>query len=166
MKLKKVSLTDYIDKRNKNVLIPVLGNYETKINSLKAKMEEALTDIENKLKILEEVEEAEIEEDDDEEEDSSDLDSLRSEIEKLKKRKPEPQFVGGSGATGSYYSVTSNSATFTKHSFNPGINIIGVRSGEPTTIYLPSDLEPNQLVSIKDELGVAAVHPITILVNT
>lgn len=164
MKLKKVSLTDYVDKRNKDILIPVLGNYETKINSLKDKMEEALANIDTKLKILEEVEEAEIEDDDDE--DTSGIEDLRKELEKIKKRRPEPQFVGGSGATGSYHSVTSNVATFTKHAFNPGINIIGVRSGEPTTIYLPSDLEPNQLVSIKDELGVAAIHPITVLVNT
>lgn len=161
MKLKKVSLTEYVDKRNKDILIPVLGNYEVKINSLKAKMEEALANIDTKLKILEEVEEPETEDDD-----TSDVEDLRKELEKLKKRRPEPQFVGGSGATGSYHSVTSNVATFTKHAFNPGINIIGVSSGEPTTIYLPSDLEPNQLISIKDELGVAAVHPITVLVNT
>lgn len=94
--------------------------------------------------------------------DLSPLESLKKDVEKLKKRRPE--FVGGSGAVGTYHEVTSNVMRFQPSSFNPGINVIGVRSGVATTIWLPSRLEPNHLISVKDELGVASTAPITIRV--
>lgn len=90
------------------------------------------------------------------------LKPIKEDVDKLKKRRPE--FIGGVGATGSYHEVTSNVAKFQPSSFNPGINVIGVRSGEATTIWLPSKLEPNHLISVKDELGVASTSPITIRV--
>jgi hypothetical protein len=93
-----------------------------------------------------------------------DLESLKKEVESLKKRRPE--YVSGSGSVGSYHQVTSNEMRFTKHSFQPGLNVIGVASGVPTTIWLPADLEPNHLVAVKDELGVAAQLPITVQVYT
>lgn len=91
------------------------------------------------------------------------LKPIKEEVDKLKKRRPE-YFVGGSGAVGSYHAVTSNVVKFQPSSFNPGINVIGVQSGEATTIWLPSNLEHNHLIAVKDELGVASTAPITIKV--
>ncbi len=93
------------------------------------------------------------------------LKPLKDEVEKLKKRKPE-YFPGGSGSVGSYHRVTDDVKRFAKNSFNPGINVIGVASGVPTTIWLPQDLEHNHLVAVKDELGIAAQQPITVRVYT
>lgn len=95
---------------------------------------------------------------------SSLLEPITKEIDKLKKKRPE--FVGGSGATGSYHKVTTSEMYFSPSSFNPGINIIGVASGVPTTIWLPSRLDQNHLIAIKDELGIAAAQPITVRVRT
>ena len=89
---------------------------------------------------------------------------LKKEVELLKKKRPE--YVGGSGSVGSYHRVTSNEIRFSKHSFQPGINVIGVASGMPTTVWLPHDLEPNHLVAVKDELGVATQQPIEVRVYT
>ena len=94
-----------------------------------------------------------------------DLESLKKEVEKLKKRKPE-YFPGGSGSVGSYHRVEVEEIYFQKTSFNPGINVIGVASGMPTTIWLPKDLEPNHLIAVKDELGVADQQPISIRVRS
>lgn len=87
---------------------------------------------------------------------------IRKDIEWLKKRRPE--YIGGVGATGTYHKVTTAEMRFAKASFNPGMNIIGVASGVPTTIWLPPDLEHNHLVAVKDELGIAFQQPITIRV--
>lgn len=94
------------------------------------------------------------------------LGPIRKDIEWIKKRRPETQFVGGVGATGTYHRVTDSVARFQPSSFNPGINIIGVASSVATTIWLPSRLEPNHLIAIKDELGVGASAPITVRVAT
>ena len=102
---------------------------------------------------------------------SVDLKPLRDEVEDLKKKVRDTeralnrpiQFPGGS-QTGSYHRVTSNMKRFAKNSFMGGINVIGVASNAPTTIVLPHDLDPNMLVVIKDELGVADTHPITVQV--
>lgn len=101
-----------------------------------------------------------------------DLKPLRDEIEELKKKVRDAeralrtpiQFPGGS-QTGSYHRVTSSTARFSRHSFMQGINIIGVASGEATTIYLPNDMDPTHIVCVKDELGVANIAPITVMVS-
>lgn len=90
--------------------------------------------------------------------------SLQKEVKKLKAKKPD--FVGGVGATGTYHRVEIAEIFFSKTSFNPGINVIGVASGVPTTIWLPKDLEHNHLIAVKDELGIADQQPITIRVKT
>lgn len=87
---------------------------------------------------------------------------LKKELDWLKKRRPE--FVGGVGATGTYHRVEVPEIRFSKASFNPGINVIGVATGIPTTIWLPRDMEHNHLVAVKDELGIADQQPITIRV--
>lgn len=93
-----------------------------------------------------------------------DLSSIRKDIDWLKKRRPE-YFPGGSGSIGSYHRVENvTEMRFAKASFHPGINIIGVATGLPTTIWLPKDLESNHLVAVKDELGIAFEQPITIRV--
>ena len=163
MKLKKVSLKQYVDMRSERTVAPLFEYSQTQMLALQKQMQDSLLKIEAKLQELEEEEEEAVVEET--HSDNSAIDELRDEIKKLKSRKPENQFVGGSGATGSYHAVTTDSMRFSKHSFNPGINIIGVRSGVPTTIYLPSNLEPNHIVSVKDELGVSGTHPITVLVS-
>ena len=94
-----------------------------------------------------------------------DFEAVKKDVAWLKKRKPE-YFPGGSGTIGSYHKVTEDVFVFRKNSFNPGINIIGVSSGMPTTIWLPPDLEPNHLVAVKDELGIADQQHITIRVSS
>ena len=93
-----------------------------------------------------------------------DLESLKKEVEKLKKRRPE--YVGGSGSVGSYHVVSTAEKRFAKDAFNPGINVIGVRAAAATTIWLPKDLEPNHLIAVKDEVGSALQYPITVKVYT
>jgi hypothetical protein len=103
---------------------------------------------------------------------SVDLKPLRDEVEDLKKKVRETeralnrpiQFPGGS-QTGTYHRVTSNTMSFSRHSFLQGVNIIGVASGEATTIYLPRNMDPTHLVCVKDELGVAGAATITVMVS-
>lgn len=98
-------------------------------------------------------------------EEAAGLEEIKKEVAKLKKRKPE-YFPGGSGSTGSYHRVTTDEIRFTKSSFQPGVNVIGVASGVVTTVWLPADLEHNHLIAVKDELGIAAQQPIVLKVYT
>jgi hypothetical protein len=43
-----------------------------------------------------------------------------------------------------------------------GVNVIGVATNLDTTIYIPAALPQEYLILIKDELGVAGIHPITV----
>lgn len=95
---------------------------------------------------------------------AADISSIRKDIDWLKKRRPE--FIGGVGATGTYHRIETGTyeMRYAKASFNPGINVIGVATGHPVTIWLPPDLEHNHLVAVKDELGLAFQQPISIRV--
>lgn len=95
---------------------------------------------------------------------TTELASIRKDLDWVKNRKPD-YFPGGSGAVGSYHRVTTEEIIFSKHSFNPGVNVIGVATGLPVTIWLPKDLEPNHVIAVKDELGIAAQQPITLRVK-
>lgn len=81
------------------------------------------------------------------------LDKLRDELTKLKKRRPEQQHaVGGTPAT-RYLAQTTDTMHWKKDSFIHGITVIGVRYSGAATVYLPHDLDPTMLVSVKDESG-------------
>lgn len=78
--------------------------------------------------------------------------ALKKQFDWLKKRNPE--VIQGGGQAVTKYIFTNNQEThFMKPSFVEGVNIIGVRYSGAATVYLPHDLDPTMIVSIKDESG-------------
>jgi hypothetical protein len=44
-----------------------------------------------------------------------------------------------------------------------GINIVGVNFAGPVTVYIPQNIQPNRLLTVKDESGAAGTNPITLV---
>ena len=89
-----------------------------------------------------------------------DLESLtlvKEELAKLKKQfdwlKNQPQSQGGGQAVTQYLWTDKQETHYRKPSFIEGITVIGVRYDGPATVYLPHDLDPTMLVTVKDEVG-------------
>lgn len=75
--------------------------------------------------------------------------------------------AGGEGAvqrfnTVNYIQVTGTEYHVTKKQLISGVNVIGVNSSAPTTIYLPKRMFSNALVYVNDESGNASTNNITV----
>jgi hypothetical protein len=81
----------------------------------------------------------------------SQLIELSDKFEWLKKRKTER--VGAGSQPTKYMYTELQEVRYKKGSFIEGFNIIGVRFNGAASIYLPRNLEPTQIVAIKDEVG-------------
>lgn len=78
--------------------------------------------------------------------------ALKEGLIKLTQRRPETIYPGG-GATTKYIFTEQQVTHYRKPSFVDGVTVIGVRYNGPATVYLPHDLDPTMLVSVKDEVG-------------
>lgn len=90
-----------------------------------------------------------------------DIAVLKKQFDWLKNRNPEV-IQGGGQAVTKYVFTEAQESHWRKSSFVEGVNIIGVRYNGAATVYLPHDLDPTMIVSIKDEAGSG---DITILVE-
>jgi hypothetical protein len=85
---------------------------------------------------------------------TGELKALRAELDRVKKRKTEPSHtVGGQASSTKYVVQTESEIHWKKDSFINGITVIGVRYNGAATVYLPNNLDPTMLVSVKDEAG-------------
>jgi hypothetical protein len=66
------------------------------------------------------------------------------------------------GAVAKYIPVTTATVYLTQKELVEGNNIVGVKSGVATTVYIPADLPQTYIIHVKDELGVAGTFPITL----
>jgi hypothetical protein len=78
--------------------------------------------------------------------------ALQKQFDWLKNRRAEV-IQGGGQAVTKYLFTESQESHWRKPSFVEGINVIGVRYSGAATVYLPHDLEPTMIVSVKDEAG-------------
>lgn len=87
------------------------------------------------------------------------LDQFQKEVSELQKKfdwlkSRRPEVIQGGGQAVTHYIFTDKQEThYRKPSFIEGITVIGVRYLGPATVYLPHDLDPTMIVSVKDEAG-------------
>lgn len=95
------------------------------------------------------------------------LESFQKQIDDLKgqlkrNQKAEVFAYSGNSEAVRYNFTTEQVSHWRKPSFCQGITIIGVRFAGPATVYLPHDLDNNQIVTVKDEAGTG---DITVLIE-
>jgi len=96
-----------------------------------------------------------------------DIEDLLKRLEKDKRFKPTQPFMpnGGGGIPSAIrYTKVENTDTYyvPSNTLINGTNIFGIATNQPTTVYLPKSITSERMICIKDELGVADTHNITI----
>jgi len=88
------------------------------------------------------------------------LSRIKKDVDKDKESKPP--YPGGMISAVKYTTVTTTIFSIPSHNLIAGINIFGVNTGAPTTIYLPKKIREGVLITVKDESSSAATNNITI----